>query len=116
VSGVAFRSYEMFCPLRSERYALHRLPFFQHFAVARFPIPQIREYGNGRLQTQDDCRVVREINVRAEIISGHVNLNALDDLAFGLWKFGGSCAFLWRLVTILSSHDVRSMCIVIRGA
>src|SRR5205085_8901552 len=76
----------------------------------RFPIPQIREHVYGRLHAENYCGVVREIDVRAEMVGGHVNLNAFHDLALRFWKLRD------RSCTLVFSHDVRSVCIVIRGA
>lgn len=91
--------------LLSEGNALNRFPFFDDFALSRCPVSVKWEHGNGRLHAENNCRVVGKVDVGAVVVSGDINLNALDDLAFGLWKFRRSCALLWRLVSLLFSHD-----------
>src|SRR5437763_16551492 len=94
--------------LNSERYAVDRLPFLEHLAVARCPIPQIGKHDDGRLDTEDDCRVVVKVDVDVVVARGGIDFDAFNDLALDFWKArDGSC-------TLIFSHDVRSLYFVVR--
>src|SRR5205823_7658880 len=92
-----------------ERNASDRLPLLEDFALTRFPVSQIGERDNERLNTENHCSVVGEIYVNAVVIGCGGEFDAFNSLARGLWKARGVCVLLWRFVNLIS-HLMQFLC------
>src|SRR2546426_12485300 len=87
--------------LLSEGNALNRLPLFENLAFTCFPVSQVREYGNERLKTDNQSRLVVKVDVDAVNASLDMRFNAFNGLPLGFFKVDVPCVSLGTFVTLI---------------
>jgi len=101
--------------LLSDGDACNGLPLFDYFAVACCPILKIREHGNTRINRENDCRFVAEVNRDVVVARGNVNLDVVSDLAFDIEDARNSaCVGFW--FNLVFSHCASLCGMVVRAA
>src|SRR5437016_3919503 len=101
--------------LLSEGNALNRLPLFENLAFPCCPVSQVGEDGNERLKTENQSRFVCKVDVDFVMTTLDMRFYAFNRLALGLFKVDVYCVSLGSFVTLIFSHDARSLCVRVRA-
>lgn len=95
--------------LLSERNTCDRLPLFQYLEFTCCEVSQAGEYGNERLNIENQSRVVGEVDVDVVMTGLGIQFNAFNGLAFGLFKVDVACVLFESFVSLFFSHLCTSL-------
>jgi hypothetical protein len=82
---------------------MYRSPAFERSIISAFPVRELRVDHHARLKLKAERGLILKADFNDVVVRGNVQFDALNDLAFGLWKrLNALVGFLFG--TLFNSH------------